>query len=150
MANLPGGGIDNPTGKIDSAPRKITHTPLPNMEAPGPRMHSTPLNREKMMANLQNDETSEGDKLMMKALMDNLKAGDKEPELPNPSSSMERKAKVNQPIEQPKTINVSPKKDISQQRGFLMSFVNGFNNIIEGVWNALKSLVPMKPQTGAS
>jgi len=31
-----------------------------------------------------------------------------------------------------------------------MPFINGFNNAIDGIWNALKSLVPMKPQTGAT
>lgn len=141
-------GADN-LRNMDQAPQKITHTPLSNMEAPGRMTHSTPLNRERMIADLQNPGRSKEDDLMMKALMDNLKA-DNSPgqEMPNPSNLIEKKIMIDQPIEQPKIKKNSPKKDISQQKGFLMPFVNGFNNIIDGIWNTLKSLVPMKPQTG--
>ena len=39
-------------------------------------------------------------------------------------------------------------KPDKQQQGFLAPFINGFNNSIEAIWNAIKSLIPMKPQTG--
>lgn len=39
---------------------------------------------------------------------------------------------------------ISPKKNINQQQGFLMPFVNGINGLMDGIWSALKSLIPMK------
>lgn len=39
------------------------------------------------------------------------------------------------------------KVTINQSKGFLMPFINGFNGLVGSIWEALKSLIPMK-QTG--
>lgn len=52
--------------------------------------------------------------------------------------------------EKPPPINNLPAKKIKetklnkQQQGFLMPFVNGINSLMDGIWSALKSLIPMK------
>lgn len=141
-------GADSQPGNItDHAPRRDAHTPLPNMEAPGKMTHSTPLNREKMMADLQNPERSEADDLMMKALMDNLKADNNSGQkMPNPLNLMEKK--TNQPIQQPKLIKAVSKKDISQQQGFLMPFVNWFNGLFSGLKESIAKVMIKQPMTG--
>ena len=52
---------------------------------------------------------------------------------------------INKMVEQ----KTQPKKYKNQQPGFLMPFVNGINGLMNNIWNAIKSLVPMKPQSRA-
>lgn len=121
-------GVDNPPRSIDFSPHSNNHTPLPDMDRAGERTHSTPLDSEKLN-HLQKKDSKE-DEFMMQALRDSLED------------------KKN--IEPKKTdvINI-PKNNLVVQQGFFMPFINRFNNTIEGIWNALKSLIPIKPQTGA-
>lgn len=145
MNDSPSGIVDNPS-RPDISSRGIHSTPLPDMERPGKRTHSTPLNHEKMI-DLQ-EEKSKGDELIMRALRDSLNNNQNggRPDADRIAPHLEKKIEPKKPV----VTNISTKNNPALQQGFLMPFVNGFNNIIEGVWNALKSLVPMKPQTGAS
>lgn len=126
--------------KPDVSPRNVNHTPLQNIERPGNRNGSTPLG-EKMMA-LQHQESPE-EAFLMKSLQESLLDQNRNPKSAKPEL-IEKKI-------EPKKIDMSNviKSNPDAQQGFLMPLVNRFNNVIEGIWNALKSLIPMKPQTGA-
>lgn len=129
----------------DVAHNKNNFTSLPDMDRPGKKNGSTPLGEK--MTNLQDQKSPEDDfmmKIFQKSLEDQQKLKEKN---------------INPPVQELVEKNIEPKKPITTdtpknnpviQQGFLMPLVDGFNNAIDGIWNALKSLVPMKPQTGAS
>ena len=100
-----------------------TEKNFPELESkkPGLESSSTALDLKK----ISNKQGSEDDQLM-KALMQDIQNEKPLPINKNP---------------EPK---IQPKKDISQRQGFLMPFVNGINGLMDGIWSALKSLIPMK------
>lgn len=105
-----------------------TEKNFPELESkkPGLESGSTALDLNK----ISNKQGSEDDQLM-KALIQDIQN--------------EKPPSINKNPE-PK---IQPKRDVSQQQGFLTPLVNGINGLMDGIWSALKSLIPMKPQTGA-
>ncbi len=100
---------------------------------PGDESGSTPVNLKEFQG-----EQTKSDDVLIQALMQGMKEG-------RPESLS------NQPVvkAQEAEVKVQEPKPPKQQQGFLAPFVNGFNGLLEGIFNALKSLLPMKPQTGA-
>lgn len=120
--------VDNPQDAKLGLPIEKGENPFPlDSKQPGPETRSTALD----LKNLSEQQKATDDPLI-KALMQGMKK-EKSP-LP--------------PIENQPEKKIEAKKNITDRQGFLMPFVNGFNGLIEGIWNALKSLIPMKPQTG--
>jgi len=118
--------VDNPQ-KPDLGFIAKTEKNLPKLESkkPGLESGSTILDLKK----ISDEQRSEDDQLV-KTLMQGI-----QDEKPPVSKNSEPK--------------IQQKRNVSQQQGFLMPFVNGINSLMDGIWNALKSLIPMKPQTGA-
>lgn len=131
--------VDN-LNRPDVPPRNLNHTPLPNFDRPGNRNGSTPLG-EKMTV-LQQQESPE-EAFLMKSLQESLLDQKRNPKSDQPEL-IEKKIEPKKP-----DASNAIKNNPDMQQGFLMPLVNGLNNTIEGIWKALKSLVPMKPQTGA-
>lgn len=117
--------VDNPQkpNNIESTFKKNNFSQLESKQ-PGPESGSTPLD----LKELSSQQEGENDRLV-KALMQGIQNE-------NPPTVVDKKL-------EPKMKDL-PKKNISQQRGFLMPIVNGFNGVINGIWGALGSLIPMK------
>lgn len=107
-------------------PKENNFSPLES-KIPGIESASTPLD----LHNMSKKEEDENKKLI-EALMQNVQ--NEKPAAPSPPTETKSKP-------EPK---IQPKKDISQQQGALMPFVNGFNGLINGIWSAFRSLIPMK------
>lgn len=119
--------VDNPPDISLKFPAEEVRTTFSSdSRLPGPETGSTPINLKDFT-----QQQAKTDDLLIQALMKDI-------------NSEESPPINNQPAKK-----VEVKKISNQQKGFLANFVNGFNNFFEGIWNGLKSLVPMKPQTGA-
>lgn len=128
--------VDNPQGIVRSSVEKKRNLFSLDSKQPGAETGSTALD----LKNLSEQQKTKEDQLMQV-----LMQGIKEEKSPIPPM----KVQPEKNIEPKKTSATStPKNNQSVQKGFLMPFVNGFNNFLEGFTNALKSLIPMKPQTG--
>ncbi|MBI5126937.1 hypothetical protein HZA76_00585 [Candidatus Roizmanbacteria bacterium] len=101
---------------------------------PGPETGSTAIDLRKFA-----DQQKAAEDPLIQALMQGMKKN-VSPQIDNQSAPIVK--------EEPK-VQIQEAKPVKEQQGFLTPFVSGFNNLLAGIWNALKSLVPMKPQTGA-
>jgi len=128
--------VDNPQGIVRSSTEKKRNLFSLNSKQPGAETGSTALDLKNL---------SEQQKAKEEQLMQALMQGMKEEKSPIPPIKLQPEKNI-----EPKktTATITPKNNQLAQRGFLMPFVNGFNNFLEGITNALKSLIPMKPQTG--
>ena len=118
--------VDNPQSVSLRPPAENIKNPFSlDSKRPGPETRSTPVN----LKDFAEQQTTADDPLIQ-ALVKNMES-EKSPPINN------------QPVKK-----IEKTKPDKQQQGFLTPFVNGFNNSIEAIWNAIKSLIPMKPQTG--
>jgi hypothetical protein len=114
--------IDNPQDINLRFPleKNQNFSPL-DLEQPGPETGSTAFDLNKISG-----KQGGQDEKLIQALMQDIQ-NEKPP-----------------PIDKKPELKTEPKKNIDQQRGFLTPFVNGINGLLDGIWNALKSLIPMK------